>query len=65
MIKIAPGTYKHRNRWIFTDDQGIFVENRMELMASYNDAKQLIDKLHSGCNTKEPKIIGEWRLKDK
>lgn len=63
MQKIAPGTYKHRNRWIFTDDQGIFVEHRMELMATYSDARQLIDKLHDGSNKKEPKIVGEWKDK--
>lgn len=63
MQKIAPGTYKHRGRWIFTDDQGIFVEHQMDLLKTYEDAKQLINKLHDGSHTREPVIIGEWKDK--
>jgi hypothetical protein len=60
MIKIANGIYKHKGRWIFTDNQGIFVENHMHLFKTYNDARLFIDKKHDGSHTKEPQIIGEW-----
>ena len=61
MQKIAQGIYKHKGRWIFTDNQGIFVENRMELLKTYEDARQLIDKLHDGSNTREPVVVGTWK----
>ena len=61
MTKIAPGIYKHKGRWIFTDSQGIFVEHHMHLFATYEDAKQFINKKHDGSNTREPKIVGEWK----
>ena len=60
MKKIADGIYKHCNRWIFTDNQGIFVEHHFELFKTYEDAKQFINKIHDGSNTREPVIVGTW-----
>jgi hypothetical protein len=61
MTKIASGIYKHRGRWIFTDNQGIFVEHCLHLFATYTDARLYIDKMHDGSHTREPQIIGEWK----
>jgi hypothetical protein len=60
MKKIANGLYKHRGRWIFTDAQGIWVENCLHLFKTYTDARLYIDKISDGSHIREPIIIGVW-----
>lgn len=61
MKKLTDGIYTHRGYDIFKDEQGIWVENHLELFPTWNDAKEFINKLLDGTNKKEPRIIGEWK----
>ena len=61
MKKIVNGIYTHRGYWIFKDEQGIYVENHLELFPTWNDAKDFINKIVDGTNIKEPRIIGLWQ----
>lgn len=61
MKKLTDGIYTHREYDIFKDEQGIWVENHLELFPTWNDAKEFINKLLDGTNKKEPRIIGEWK----
>ncbi|CBL17823.1 hypothetical protein [Ruminococcus champanellensis] len=60
MTKISDGVYKHRNVWITKLEQGIVVDNHLEIFKTYNDAKEFINKILDGSNKIEPRIIGEW-----
>lgn len=42
MKKISDGIYSHRGYDIIKDEQGIWVENHLEIFKSYNDAKEFI-----------------------
>ena len=65
MKKISDGIYSHRGYDIIKDEQGIWVENHLEIFKSYNDAKEFINKIMDGTNKKEPVVIGTWEIKDK
>lgn len=59
MRKIANNIYFHRGYCIFKDEQGIWVENHLELFPTWNDAREFINKMLDSTNKTEPRIIGE------
>ena len=61
MKKLSDGIYIHRGYWIVKDEQGICVENHLEIFKTWNDAKEFINKLLGGTNKAEPRIIGMWK----
>lgn len=63
MKKLTDGIYIHRGRWIVKDEQGICVENHLEIFQTWNDAREFINKILDGTNKNEPRIIGMWECK--
>lgn len=63
MTKITDGIYTHRGHDILKDEQGIWVLGWFHLFKTYADARYFIDKIMDGSNKKEPKIVGEWKVK--
>lgn len=61
MKKLTDGIYTHRGYWIIKDNQGICVENHLEIFKTWNDAREFINKMLDGSNKSEPRIIGEWK----
>lgn len=61
MQKIVDDIYIHKNYFILKDEQGIFVENHLELFPTWNDAREFINKIHDGTNKKEPRVVGMWK----
>ena len=61
MRKISDGIYIHKNRMIFKDEQGIWVENWIHLFKTLADARAFVDKIIDGTNKKDPVIVGEWK----
>ncbi len=59
MRKVADGNYVHRRQIITREEIGWSVEDNLEVLKTLNDAVAYIDKCHSGCNKKEPVIIGK------
>lgn len=49
-------------RMIVKESIGWSVENCLFVFKTISDAQAYIDKIHSGCNRKEPVIIGEIEL---
>lgn len=43
----------HRNVFIFTDEQGIWVDGYLELFLKLTQTQNFIDKKHDGSNKKE------------
>jgi hypothetical protein len=64
MRKISNGLYEHRGSWIWTDNQGICVEDYPHIFKTYTDARLFIDKILDGTHKREPKIIGEWKMEN-
>lgn len=60
MKKLTENIYKHKGYFITKDSQGISVEGHLELFASFNDAKEFVNKITNGSNKKEPVIVGKW-----
>lgn len=46
------------------DEQGICVENHLEIFPTWNDAREFINKILDGTNKKEPRIVGIWECKE-
>ena len=61
MKKLATDIYIHRGNWIVKDEQGICVENHLEIFKTWNDAREFINKILDGTNKKEPVIVGFWK----
>lgn len=61
MRKLTNGVYLHRGYWIVKDEQGICIENHLEIFKAWNDAREFINKLIDGTNKTESRIIGTWK----
>ncbi len=68
MKKLADGIWVHRRYWIFKDEQGIYVDfgtsKSLNLYKTLEDAKQAINKVMDGTNTRELRIVGTWEDKN-
>lgn len=64
MRRIADGIYIHKGCLIMKDEQGICVENHLEIFPTWNDAREFINKILDGTNKKEPRIVGIWECKE-
>lgn len=59
MQSLGNGLYVHRGKGIFKMSIGWTVDDSLLVFKSISDARAYIDKIHSGCNKKEPLIIGD------
>lgn len=60
MKRLTDDIYTHRGKLIIKDEQGICVENNLEIFPTWNDASEFINKILDGTNKKEPVIVGFW-----
>lgn len=51
--------YMHRGKSIFKISDGWTVDDCLLVFKTISDAQAYIDQLHSGCNKKDPVIIGD------
>ena len=67
MRKICENIWLHRSELIIKDEQGIWIDWKIrsfDLYKTIEDAKQAINKYLDGTNTKEPRIVGEWKIEN-
>ena len=62
MKKLVDGVYIHRRHLITKDEQGICVEDNLEIFPTWNDAREYVNKIMDGTHKKEPRIIGMWSM---
>ena len=60
MRHLAPGIYEYRRTLILKSQGGWCYENHLDIYATLEDAKQAINKMMDGTNTREPRVIGQW-----
>lgn len=53
------GLYMHRGKGIFKISPGWTVDDCLLIFKTISDALAYIDEIHSGCNKKEPVVIGD------
>lgn len=61
MKRLADGIYIHRGWLMIKDEQGICIENHLEIFPTWNDAREFINKIMDSTNKTEPRIIGMWK----
>lgn len=59
MQHFGNGLYMHRGKGIFKMSIGWTVDESLLVFKSISDARAYIDQIHSGCNKKEPLVIGD------
>ena len=65
MLRFGNGLYMHRGKGIFKMSVGWTVDDSLLVFKTISDAQAYIDMLHSGCNKREPVVIGDISLDEK